>query len=566
MRMWRVPLFPMVLLVPLPGFITVAVAAVPVPAAASSDVVINEVLYDPEGSDTGLEFVEIMNCGREGVLLTDWILETGNGAQPDDWTVEWIGGNFDYLEPGGLFVIGESSVVPTPDCVTALDLQNGPDGVRLTDGEAPIDVVGWGEPLFSGYYEGTPAPDVGSGLSLARSPDCLDRDDNTVDFVASCPTPGARNSHLHDLAVRIPGGGQHVFPSGGPVEIACVILNVGATSTVGATAVTHLVVDCLGVVDSNVLDVLLEPRDSTATTLEWSAPGPGYHRGRVVVEYGPDADLSNNESATTFSVGSPGGLVAVNEIMYSPAEGGTEWVEFVSIEIESLDLGGWSLGDAEDAHVVSPDSTVTLAPGAFLVVAADRSLVPSSSAVVETKGWEALSADDTVVLRDEYGTPIADVTYTDKWGGGRGVSLERVRPDMPWDDPNNWGSSVAPEGATPGRANSIHVARLPSAGTLTLLPNPFSPDGDGRSDRTSIRIGLPVARATARLTVFDLKGRRRAVLLDQTNIASETELLWDGRGPDGACLPAGLYVVTLEAVNARAGVYATAKASVGIVR
>ena len=29
---------------------------------SASDVVINEVFYDPEGSDTGLEFIEIMNC------------------------------------------------------------------------------------------------------------------------------------------------------------------------------------------------------------------------------------------------------------------------------------------------------------------------------------------------------------------------------------------------------------------------------------------------------------------------------------------------------------------------
>ncbi|MCK4513081.1 lamin tail domain-containing protein, partial [bacterium] len=171
--------------------------------SAAAQVVINEVLYDPEGGDTGLEFVELLNCGRHGVLLTGWVLETGNGAHPDDWTVEWIGGDLDYLEPGQMFVIGEVDVLPAPDYATPLDLQNGPDGVRITDGVDPVDVVGWGEPLFQEYYEGTPAVDAPSGLSLARSPDCFDHGDNALDFVAGPPTPGARNALSHDLCLRV---------------------------------------------------------------------------------------------------------------------------------------------------------------------------------------------------------------------------------------------------------------------------------------------------------------------------------------------------------------------------
>ena len=73
-----------------------------------------------DGSDTGAEFVELLNCGRVAVSLAGWTLETGNGANPADWTVEWIGGDFDYLESGAFLLIGESQVQPTPDVVTAL--------------------------------------------------------------------------------------------------------------------------------------------------------------------------------------------------------------------------------------------------------------------------------------------------------------------------------------------------------------------------------------------------------------------------------------------------------------
>jgi flagellar hook assembly protein FlgD len=70
----------------------------------------------------------------------------------------------------------------------------------------------------------------------------------------------------------------------------------------------------------------------------------------------------------------------------------------------------------------------------------------------------------------------------------------------------------------------------------------------------------------ARVTVYDALGRARAVLLDHEHVASRHELLWDGTGLDGSPLPSGLYVVCLEALNAREGVLVTAKCAVGIVR
>ena len=75
-----------------------------------------------------------------------------------------------------------------------------------------------------------------------------------------------------------------------------------------------------------------------------------------------------------------------------------------------------------------------------------------------------------------------------------------------------------------------------------------------------------MARATARLTVFDLEGRVRAVLADHVALSSESEFLWDGAGSDGAPLPSGLYIIYLEAIDARAGIFVTAKTAVGIVR
>lgn len=548
-----------------------AVACALLAGTAAAQVVINEVLYDPEGPDTGLEFVELLNCGRLGVSLTGWVLETGNGAHPDDWTVEWIGGDLDYIEPGQMFVIGEADVLPTPDYATPLDLQNGPDGVRLTDGVDPVDVVGWGEPLFQEYYEGRPAADAQSGLSLARAPDCFDHGDNALDLVAGPPTPGAANTLSHDLRLEVRHPGRTIFDHGEPAELSCVIRNVGALPTEGQLLLVELVLDGSGTpACSSLLTDDLAPRDSLDVSLRWASPADGYHRGSVTLTFGADCEPANNTGPTSLTVGGVGGLVAVNEIMHSPDDGGTEWVELLNISGDDIELAGWALGDDADAGCigVAPDSFLSLATGAFLLVARDAELMEglASCPVVETGDWEALSADDTVMLLDEFGTPMDALTYERDWGGERGVSLERVRPDMPPQNAGNWGGSVAPGGSTPGRTNSIHLDAAPAAGRLTVAPNPFTPNGDGIADRALFRVELPVARATVRLTVFDLEGRVRAVLADHVALPSESELLWDGTGSDGAPLPSGLYVVYLEAIDARAGIFVTARTAVGIVR
>lgn len=552
----------------LASFVPVLVLAGFPSFALGGDVVLNEILYDPEGSDTGREFVEIMNCGPGGASLAGWVLESGNGANPNDWTVEWIGGEFDYLEPGGILVVGESEVVPPPAFVTPLDLQNGPDGLRLTDGETVVDAVGWGEPLFAEYYEGAPCADAASGSSLARLPDCFDSDDNATDFVACpAPTPGSRNAAPVDLSLDVIDAGRVVFDPGSAVPFDCSVRNMGALATGESEARLELFVNGSAVGSCGV--PALAPRDSSLVVLEWGAAPAGYHGVSVRLVCAADEHPSDNADSTTVTVGSPAGIVAVNEIMHSPNEEETEWVELLNVSGRTVDPSSWALGDDMDAHVLRADpAPAALAPNDFLLLAREPDLVSGDSGVdvLGTAGWEALSAEDAVVLLDRFGTVIDRVAYERSWGGSKGVSLERVRPEMPAQDPCNWGGCVSPEGATPGRPNSIHVAELPSEGRLVVAPNPFSPDGDGRDDRAVVRFDLPVATATARLTVYDLKGRMRALLADHTEVSGTTEILWDGKGADGEPLPGGLYLLYLEAVNAREGVFVRAKEAVGIVR
>ncbi len=74
-------------------------------------------------------------------------------------------------------------------------------------------------------------------------------------------------------------------------------------------------------------------------------------------------------------------------------------------------------------------------------------------------------------------------------------------------------------------------------------PNPFNP-------RTTISFVLPTAGRVA-ITVFDVRGRRVATLLDEVLPADRHEVTWDGRDGRDRAVSAGVYFYRVESGNDR---------------
>jgi len=81
------------------------------------------------------------------------------------------------------------------------------------------------------------------------------------------------------------------------------------------------------------------------------------------------------------------------------------------------------------------------------------------------------------------------------------------------------------------------------AGRLAAAPNPFNP-------RLNIAFDAPVA-GPARLDVYDLRGRRVAVLVDREIPAGRLDVTWTGRDEAGRTVPSGTYVLRLETREGR---------------
>ena len=161
-------------------------------AGVQAQTIISEVLYDAGSTDNGNVFVELF--GPPGTLLDGWLLQGVNGADGNVYRNVLLAGT---IPADGVFLIGDDSgdgttLVAGADLVREVDFQNGPDSIVLRDDALILDALGYGD--FSGGVfagEGSAAPDVVAGNSLARFNLLLDQNDNLLDFaVLDTPTPG----------------------------------------------------------------------------------------------------------------------------------------------------------------------------------------------------------------------------------------------------------------------------------------------------------------------------------------------------------------------------------------
>lgn len=538
-------------------------ASSPNTVSGSRDFVINEVLYDPEGPDEGLEFVELYNPTEAPLSLRGLMLETGNGAGEGDWSlaVQWDSDY--YVQPYGYVTVGENAVSPTPQFVKQLDLQNGPDACRIRRSTETIDLVGWGSHSFPEYYEGVPCEDAASGISVGRLPDGIDTENNSVDFRAlSPPSPGRRNFCIVDAGFA-PGSLSTKPALPLPfenTEITVEIENLGARELASG----ECLVEFFGVVDSlrtfmasattqaiapkqsEVLSVFLFPEIERCMTLE------------ATLRLEEDENPSNDTASIWLRIGE--GNVIVNEIMYAPAAGEPEWVELFNRGQTPVDVQGWWIEDSSKKKARLTSLPLVIGAGEFLVITQDKRSFEEKPnhcegrAIQPEGSWPSLnnyasggnSYADVVCIRDSSGCMSDYVMYEEEWSTRSKSSVERVSTSVSSRQAANWSSSVAPSGSTPCERNSVsEAARQSNAFRIGMSSRVMSPDGDGLDDRVIFSFVLPTTGMRANLAVFDSDGRTVKRLLDQRKVGTVVQTIWDGVDEEGRLVRPGIYIVNL---------------------
>lgn len=516
--------------------VLVAAACAPIDRA-----ILAEIFYDASGDDSGFEFVELANPTSTTVSLAGVRLEAGDGSGAGRWSLRWSGGTGDTIGPGGRFVIGGARVVPLPQSVVSLELQNGPDAVRMVWPDGTIETVGYGPLEFSEYRCGEPAADVASGQSLARIPDDANSGSNSSDFRASLPSPGRANEPRLDAA-WVPGA-LRILPEQPvpetPALLAGRVHNRGRDAI--ASGLLGLVATSEGPFGSRVLiDTRLGFELARGDTMPFEIAIGAIPEGkqRIFCRISLEGDEVGENDVDSLSLRSGQGPVELTEVQFHPVSGEGEWVELRNRSWQDLDLASFSLSDRSGTLGHPEPGRAPCPADSFAVLAQDRpALIARFPGIDSTRVWrvspwpslnntnDASGYADAVVVRESDGVLAVRLDYSAA-GVPAGVPIE-LRGE-------EWRSALEPLGSPlrPARAlREIH-------GRFEISPRRLS----GPNTGASLSWSLPWPRARAFADLYALSGARVSPVLPELSVPGRGERDWrpQGIGP-------GVYLLVFRA-------------------
>ncbi|MFK7920788.1 MAG: lamin tail domain-containing protein, partial [Bacteroidia bacterium] len=288
-------------------------------------------------------------------------------------------------------------------------------------------------------------------------------------------------------------------------------------------------------------------------------------------------DCAGNEGDSLVLLGLPVPIVAgdilLNEILFNPFTGGSDFVEIANVSANILDLVELQLGEglAGTDSVFNIDAitskSVPFLPGEVLCLTKDVAFqkltyqAPQNAHFWQMDGFPTYDDNEgEVVLLTRDGRILDRFTYLDDYQyptllDDDGVSLERLSLSVPTQEISNWHSAAASVNyATPGYENSQFVADGSAEDFVSLEPQTFSPNDDGDDDVLAIRYQFPFNGANARIQIFDTRGRLIKDL--QPNILLSPEegtFFWDGTDNKNTKADIGMYVIAIEITNQQNG-------------
>lgn len=318
----------------------------------------------------------------------------------------------------------------------------------------------------------------------------------------------------------------------------------------------------------SILEVIEVPYSFSALDLRLSLPlvkGQTYtleHTGEL-------ADCAGNEmqAGSSMKLGVPEkperGDLIINEVLSHPFDGtDADFIEIFNKSSKIIDLKDVKIGSGGDTMpqkaVWASSSGMQLFPNRYCALCKNKKLIqqqyvcPAPLNLLLCDSLPAYNNDEGVVfLTDKSLQTIDRLHYTEdmhypKLQTTEGVSLERLSPTMPTQNPDNWHSAAETVGfATPGYANS---QQLPEGdGTeFSISPAVISPDNDGFEDFAEFTLRFPEPDNRLTLRIFDANGHDVSMLANNVLCGSEASFRWDGLDDNRNRLPSGMYVVIAQ--------------------
>ena len=276
---------------------------------------------------------------------------------------------------------------------------------------------------------------------------------------------------------------------------------------------------------------------------------------------------SKNKSRVGLSVDAAASEMVINEILFNPKTGGSDYVEFYNRSNKIFDANKLYIANRNSSGAISSPKLLSsvpflIFPGDYIVVTEDADnlglnyLVKNPDAVLIISSMPSFPDDEgNVVLLNFQGAVSDEVKYKDDWqfallDNPEGVALERIDPDGSSEDAANWHSAASTAGyGTPTYKNSQFKLVQRINATIESTPKVFSPDNDGRDDVVSIQYKTTEPGYLANIIIYDANARPVKNLVSNGTLGLEGYWNWDGLDNKKMKLPVGTYVVLTEIFN-----------------
>jgi len=255
-------------------------------------------------------------------------------------------------------------------------------------------------------------------------------------------------------------------------------------------------------------------------------------------------DRLNNNELTFVAPGSEFPPVVLNEFLANPTSDlNSEWVEINNRSPYPFNISEWEIGDSLHVYTIT-SSEFYIESGEFLILAENSINFKNyysnfNGHILEPKQWASLNnGSDKVHLVDQYGLELDHYSYNKVFPNNQTLARgnDVIHRDV-------WGYSEIPDG-TPGEINSdIYFSPTGSDVKLSIRPEVFSPDGDGKDEFATIAVEAP-SDNEYKLKIYDKQGRE-IYSFDQVQDIN----VWHGENNGGERLPIGIYIVYLEVVG-----------------
>jgi hypothetical protein len=282
------------------------------------------------------------------------------------------------------------------------------------------------------------------------------------------------------------------------------------------------------------------------------------------------SDYAGNELFNEFQwrIGIPQSIdsfdVCINEVLFNPAEGGVDFVEIYNRSEKIINLSQLYVASMADMVPIKlyqvNEFNQLLFPGEYCVIAEDTAVLMNAyenaiSQLLCESSLPSLNDDEgNIAVVRENGDVLDYFEYTDDMHyellqEDEGVSLERLSPNMPTNNINNWHSASSASGyATPTLVNSQYTdfSDDQKEKWMWLETESFSPNGDGDNDYMQINYQLRESGWSGSVVVYDSRGRLINALANNDLLGTSGFFKWDGSTDNNNKAAVGIYIVYAE--------------------